>query len=164
MYLKQATYNNLEDLSHSFDNNFSITIDFLFFVFDSYTFEEKQNMLKHFPIGTKSKKEEETKKTDEKKIHIKINKLLEERLNNLCTECEKLFTPSNSIEFLLFVLQMVQKEILSDLILQYTMESQDYEGNETYFENKIDIDSENPIHVDPDFHSDSEPYSRSELC
>ncbi|MFV2016341.1 MAG: hypothetical protein ACC656_12985 [Candidatus Heimdallarchaeota archaeon] len=159
MHLYQATHKKLEDLAQSFDNDFSIAIDFLFFVFDSFTYDEKKNLLKHCPVQKENKNtSEDVKKKDEPSIYINLNKLLDERLNNLYQECEKINTISYACEFLLFVLGMIQKDVLQDLILQYINDSQIYEVNEPFLADKNKIISSNPIHVDPNFSEDYEHF------
>jgi len=160
MYLIQATHKKLKEISKSFGYNFTMVVDFLFYVFDTYSYEEKKNMLKFCNITKEGDKRKDKNKNEEDSpsFHIELNKLLEERLNNLCKECEQLISPSDAIDFLIFVLQNVPQEILEDLIIQYSLESQDFQIEESHLGDKNLSDSGSPIHIEPDFPSDSENY------
>ena len=157
MFVSKYIFRSLEDLSVNFNRNFSIVIDFLFFVFDGFTYEEKVNILKKCPLLKDKIQEREEAKTDKsfeeisEEIKISINPLLEERLVNLILECEKLQTVSDAIEFLLFVYSLIEKDLISDLIIQYSIETisnSNYEYLNTEIPNK-DYDRPDPFHVSP---------------
>lgn len=148
MNIHQSTYSKLELVSKSFENNISIALDFIFFVFDSYTFGEKQNMLDNCSLTELSNKKE--KNDREITVYININQVLEKRLFLLVKECKKLNNLSDAIEFLLFVLQKVNKELIPDIMLQYSNENQTITNNkEVYLDNTGNLENKNPVHVDP---------------
>ena len=129
MFVSKKIFNSLETLSHNFNKNYSIVVDFLFYVFDTFSYEEKKNILKSCPIygsqedSDKNKEVERDPESISEEIQISIHPLLEERLINLILECEKLQTASDALEFLLFVCDLVEKDLLVDLIIQYSIES-----------------------------------------
>jgi hypothetical protein len=158
MNLNHATYKKLVEISQSFGGNFTISIDFLFFIFDSYSYEEKKTMLKYCNIDTRNKQSREKKKKynkEEPSFEIKLNKLHEDRINKLVKECDKLKTASDALEFLLFVFQNVPKDILEDLLIQYSLENQFFEVEQSQFGNKEEND--NPLHVDVEYFFPFEP-------
>ena len=157
MKLNITTYSKLEDLANSFGKNYSVAVDFLFYVFDTFSIAEKKNMLKHCDIGKKKVKDKKSEKNKEEDIiDIELNKLLLDRLENLCKECEKLIEPADALEFLIFVLQSVHKEILEDLIIQYSLELPEFAVEGPHIGEKSLNSSNNPIHVEPNFPGDSE--------
>ena len=129
MFVSKRIFNSLESLAQNFNKNYSIVVDFLFYIFDTFSFEEKKNILKSCPIYARQDDSDKNKEIDKysesisEEIQISIHPLLEERLINLILECEKLQTASDALEFLLFVCNLIEKELLVDLIIQYSIES-----------------------------------------
>ena len=158
MKIALKTLNKLQGIAISFGNNFTITIDFLFYVFDTYSITEKSNMLRHCDIVNKESVDDnkETEKKESTIIDLELNKLLQDRIFNLVQECDELTSPTDVLEFLFFVLNNVKKDILEDYILQYTIESQTYIVEEPYVKEKSLMEETNPIHVEPDISDDSE--------
>lgn len=156
MFVNKFIFRSLEQLAQNFNHNYSIVVDFLFYVFDRFSYEEKVKILKTCPL--RKDKVQEISEPDKKdlesvaeEIQIVINPLLEERLVNLILECEKLQTLSDGIEFLLFIYGLVEKDLLNDLIIQYSIEaiSNSYY---TYLDSEIpdkEYDKPNPSHVSP---------------
>lgn len=157
MFVSKFIYQSLDDLSQNFNHNYTIVIDFLFYVFDRFSYEEKVNILKSCPL-LKDKFQESKEKDKEKQydsisedIRIVINPLLEERLVNLILECEKLQTVSDAIEFLLFVFSLVEKDLLNDLIIQYSVEAIT-NAYYSYLDTEVpdrEYDKPDPSHIEP---------------
>lgn len=130
MFVSRPIFQQLESLSRQYFNlNYTITIDFLFYVFDSFSYQEKVNILKACPLlkdqKAQDKKENENDQSEvfSEEIKISIHPLLEDRIINLILECDKLQTASDGVEFLLFVLTLIDEDLLSDLIIQYSIET-----------------------------------------
>lgn len=135
MFVSRMIFDELEQLAQNFNRNYSNIVDFLFYVFDRFDYEEKKNILKKCPL-IKDKIEERRRKEDEEQnkaqldlnsiseeIKISIHPFLEERLINLILECDKLQTVSDAIEFLLFVYNLIEKDLILDLIIRYSIEA-----------------------------------------
>lgn len=164
VFISKITYSKLETLAQNFNNNFSIVVDFLFYIFDTYSIDEKKNILKACPLykeqdekKSKSKQEKEASVVAEE-IKIVINPLLEDRLINLILECEKLQTISDALDFLIFISTLIEKDLLMDLIIQYSMES-------IQFSDFSYMDSTNPQNYkEPDpFHVDTTIPDKSQI-
>ena len=128
MFISKPIFHSLENLAQSFNHNYSYVVDFLFYIFDRLSYEEKKNILKICPLMKDEKKQVQTDQNKNlepisEEIKIDINPLLEDRLVNLILECEKLQTVSDGIEFLFFVTNQIDKDELHDLIIQYSIES-----------------------------------------
>lgn len=147
-------FTTLDHLSKNFNNNHSIVIDFLFYVFDTFSYEEKKSILKSCPLAKdKIKSEEEASKNPElisEEIQISVHPLLEDRLINLILECEKLQTASDALDFLIFVSTLIEKDLLMDLIIQYSIESIQF-ADFSYMDsaNPQNYQMPDPFHVSP---------------
>lgn len=167
MFVSRFIFNSLEKFSENFNKNHSIVVDFLFYVFDRFSLEEKQTILKNCPLmkdNEKINKDQLDQKDTidnnlfSEEIKIDIHPLLEERLVNLILECEKLQTISDALEFLVFICDLLEKDLLKDLIIQYSIESV-HMANFAYMDeaNPLQYELPNPFHNIP-----SEP-DRTEL-
>ncbi len=129
VFVSNKTYVALDSLAQNFNKNYSIVVDFLFYVFDTFSYDEKRNILKACPLYNEKNEAENKKKIVDspesvsEEIQISIHPLLEERLINLILECEKLQTASDALDFLIFVSTLIEKDLLLDLIIQYSIES-----------------------------------------
>ena len=63
MFVSKKTYTALENLAQNFNKNYSIVVDFLFFVFDRFSYEEKKNILKSCPLYNEKGQAEQKEKT-----------------------------------------------------------------------------------------------------
>ncbi len=159
MFVSKKIYEELDKLSKNFNNNYSIVVDFLFYIFDRFSYEEKRNILRACPLmrdDTKKnpKFDQEHKKGDYEsiveEIKVKINPLLEDRLVNLLLDCDKLETVSDSIEFLLFVCSLIDRDLFYDLIIQYSIESIQFSDFSYLSSTKPEAyEAPTPIHFTP---------------
>ena len=155
MFISKKTFSKLETLAQNFDKNYSIVVDFLFYIFDTYSYDEKKNILKACPLykereKIKSKPEQEKEPSAvAEEIKIAVNPLLEDRLINLILECDKLQTISDALDFLIFVSTLIEKDLLMDLIIQYSMESIQF-SEFSYMDstNPQNYKGPDPFHVD----------------
>ena len=154
MFVSKHIFNALEDFAKNFNKNYSIVVDFLFYAFDTYSYEEKKNILKSCPLN-KDKVTTEKDVTDNpdlisEEIQISVHPLLEERLINLILECEKLETASDALEFLIFVSTTIESDLMMDLIIQYSIESVQF-AEFSYLDsaNPQNYQNPDPFHVSP---------------
>jgi hypothetical protein len=120
-------------MAKNFNNNFSITIDFLFYVFDKFSLEEKKQILKICQFKSDIKDQSPQNDANEsEEIKLEIHPFLEDRLTNLINDCEKIKHYSEAIQFLLFVCSLIDVEILKDFILQYSLEAINVSENDNF--------------------------------
>ena len=154
MFVSKQIFQSLDNLSKNFNHNYSIVIDFLFYIFDRFSYEQKKSILKQCPLmkdkraDVKDNAENSGQVSVSEEIQITIHPLLEERLINLILECEKLQTISDVIEFLIFVSNLIDKDLFSDLIIQYSIDSIEF-SNFNYFDPTKPDNYQNPdpLHV-----------------
>ena len=63
MFVSRYIYTSLEKLAENFNKNYSILVDFLFYVFDRFSLDEKKNILRSCSL-IKDKKKNIEEKTD----------------------------------------------------------------------------------------------------
>ena len=135
MFVSRMIFDELEELAQNFNRNYSNIVDFLFYVFDRFDYDEKKNILKKCPLikdnvmERRGKEDEDENKSVldlnsiSEEIKISIHPFLEERLINLILECDKLQTVSDALEFLLFVFYLIDKDLILVLIIRYSFEA-----------------------------------------
>lgn len=133
MFVSKKINSHLESMATKhFNQDYSIVVDFLFYIFDRFSYDEKKKILEQCPLMIEKRKKiknlvskGENIDVDliSEEIKIDIHPLLEERLVNLVLECDKLQTISDAIEFLIFVRNLIDNDLIQDLIIQYSIES-----------------------------------------